>query len=243
MKSTPRHLPTRYLTLPTLRIAYCEAGSGTNLILLHGNSENKAIFKRYQVEYFTDYHTYALDSRGHGQSRSVDRAYSIAQYCQDVIDFCQARGIHKTHLVGYSDGGNIALLLAKNAPQLFERIVSISPNYLASGSEERFLQAITHRYERMKRWHRWGWPNRKKIMRYELMLNDIGISSEELKGIRTGMKILYAEREMIKEAHILEIAALIPHSELQKIKGCHHLNILEQPETVAAIRAYLKTAS
>lgn len=234
-------LPTRFIDLPDLKAAYREAGSGPNLLLLHGNSETKKIFRRYQTEFFTDYHTYALDSRGHGESRSVDTAYTIPQYCHDVIHFCQEKGISRTHLVGYSDGGNIALLLAKNAPQLFDRIVAISPNYLASGSEDGFLRAITREYHRMRFLNKWGIPNRKKMMRYELMLNDIGITVEELKEIRTGMKILYAEEEMIKEDHIKEIADLIPNTSLEKIDGCTHMNILDQPGTGAAIRAYLKT--
>lgn len=224
-------------------MAYCETGRGPNLVLLHGNSESKKIFSRYQEEFFTDFHTFALDSRGHGQSRSVDKYYTIPQYCEDVIQFCQAKGIGKTHLVGYSDGGNIALLLAKQAPELFDRIVAISPNYLASGSEERFLQAITRQYRTMKKLNRLGWPNGKKMMRYELMLNDIGITAEELKQISTGMKILYAEKEMIKEEHIREIAALIPDSDLDRIDRCHHMNILDQPGTVAAIRKYLGAES
>lgn len=237
------NLKTQFLSLPDIKIAYCESGSGPNLLLLHGNSESKKLFKRYQTEFFTDFHTYALDSRGHGQSRSVDTAYTIPQFCQDVIRFCEKKGIRKTHLVGYSDGGNIALLLARDAPMLFDRVVAISPNYLASGSEERFLEAITREYQRMIRFNKWGWPNRKKIMRYDLMLNDIGISAEELQKITTGMKILYAEKEMIKEEHIREIAELIPNTELERIDGCNHMNILNQPGTVSAIREYLERNS
>ncbi len=233
-------LPTKYLTLPDLKVAYREAGSGPNLLLLHGNSESKKIFRRYQEEFFTDYHTYALDSRGHGQSRSIDTEYTIPQYCQDVIHFCQAQGISKTHLVGYSDGGNIALLLAKNAPQLFDRIVAISPNYLASGTEEKTLRTFTRLSNLWKFLSRIGLPTRKLVMRFELMLNDIGITSEELKEISTGMKILYAEEEMIKEEHIKEIARLIPNTGLEKISGCNHMNILNQPGTISSIRTYLE---
>ena len=58
------NLPTQYLDLPTLRVAYCETGSGNNLMLLHGNSESKSIFKQYQTECFADFHTYALIAAG-----------------------------------------------------------------------------------------------------------------------------------------------------------------------------------
>ncbi len=233
-------LSTQYQDLPDLRVAYCEHGSGPTLLFLHGNSESKKIFAAYQTDSFTDYHTYALDSRGHGQSRSVDSTYTIPQFSQDVIRFCAARGIERCHLVGYSDGGNIALLLAKHAPQLFDRIVAISPNYLVSGTDEKTLRLFTRLSKLWKFLRKLGFPTQKIIMRFDLMLNDIGISAEELRSIQTGMKILYAEKEMIKPEHIHEIADLVPNTELEMIPGCTHMNILQHPRTVAAIREYLE---
>lgn len=233
-------LPTQYQELPDLQVAYCEHGSGPTLLFLHGNSESKKLFTAYQTDHFSDYHTFALDSRGHGQSRSVDTAYTIPQFSRDVIHFCAAKGIERCHLVGYSDGGNIALLLAKHAPQLFDRVVAIAPNYLASGTDEKTLRIFTRHYHVLKILRRLGFPNQKQIMRYDLMLNDIGITAEELKTIQTGMKILYAEKEMIKTEHIHEIADLVPNTELEMIPGCTHMNILQHPCTVAAIRDYLE---
>ena len=232
-------LPTQYQELPDIRVAYCEHGAGPTLIFLHGNSESKKIFAHYQTEHFADYHTIALDSRGHGQSRSVDHELTIPQLANDVINFCIAKGIQRTHLVGYSDGGNIALLLAKNAPHLFDKIVAIAPNYLVSGTEEKTLRTFTRLYKLWKFLRRLGLPAQKIIMRFDLMMNDIGITADELRSINTGMKILYAEKEMIKPEHIREIAELVPNTELEMIPGCTHMNILRQPATAAAIRQYL----
>jgi oligoribonuclease (3'-5' exoribonuclease) len=44
---------------------------------------------------------------------------------------------------------------------------------------------------------------------------------------------------MIKPDHILEIAELVPDSELEMIPGCTHLNILQHPRTAQSIREYL----
>ena len=233
-------LPTRYLDLPDLRVAYCENGRGHNLLFLHGNSESKRIFERYQQEYFKDFHTIALDSRGHGQSRSNDDSLSIPQLSRDVIQFCEVKGIEKTHLVGNSDGGNIAILMAKQAPQLLERVVAISPNYLVSGTEEKTLRLFTRMSKLWKTLSHLGLPTRMMAMRFELMLTDIGITGEELRQINTGMKILYAEKEMIKQEHIREIAELVPDSELEMIPGSTHMNILNNTHTPAAIREYLE---
>ena len=232
-------LPTRYQELPDIHVAYCENGTGPTLIFLHGNSESKKIFAQYQTRYFTDFHTFALDSRGHGQSRSNDEALTIPQLAHDVINFCEAKGIQRTHLVGYSDGGNIALLLAKHAPHLFDKIVAIAPNYLVSGTEEKTLKTFTRLHKLLKFLRRLGLPTRKIIMRFDLMMNDIGITADELRSIETGMKILYAEEEMINPEHIREIAELVPNTDLEMIPDSTHMNILSHPGAAAAIRQYL----
>jgi len=63
---------TQFLPLPSVRLAFREHGSGPPLLFLHGNSGSKATFRQYQTAHFPDFHTFALDSRGHGQSISQD---------------------------------------------------------------------------------------------------------------------------------------------------------------------------
>jgi pimeloyl-ACP methyl ester carboxylesterase len=225
-------LKTRYLKLPDIEIAYREAGQGPNLLLLHGNSESKAIFKKYQAEHFREFHTYAIDSRGHGQSRSHDTAYSIEQYSQDVIAFCRAKGIDKAYVIGYSDGGNISLFLGLKAPDIFERIVAISPNTLVSGTEEKSLKLFQDIYRIFQFLQRIGIGTRQFRMRFDLMLNDIGLSEKDLNRIKTNFRILYAENDMIKESHILDIHRSIPGATVRRIGGCTHMNILASQEAI-----------
>jgi pimeloyl-ACP methyl ester carboxylesterase len=111
-------MKTKYLQLDTIKMAYTEFGSGPNLILLHGNSQNKSIFKKYQMHYFKNFHTYAIDSSGHGQCVSDDNKFSIKQYSEDIVNFCKEMDIKKTYVIGFSDGGNICLFLAQNNPEI-----------------------------------------------------------------------------------------------------------------------------
>lgn len=227
-------LKTQFQKLADIDIAYTECGEGPVLILLHGNSESKRIFYEYQTRHFAAYHTYALDSRGHGESVSEDASYSIEQYSEDVIAFCKARGIAKAKVIGYSDGGNIALYLALKAPELFDRLAAVSPNYLASGTIEGWLKLIKAFHGVFR-----ALGMRKSAMRFELMLNDIGLAREDLRAIRTGVAIMYASDDMIKEEHILDIAGSIPGSVLRKIDGCSHLSILKQTATIDFMKEYL----
>lgn len=232
-------LPTEYADLPDIKIAYTQHGSGRVLILLHGNSESKSIFKAYQLNHFSMFHTYAMDSRGHGESKSTDTVYTIGQFSDDIINFCTNRGIHEADVIGYSDGGNICLFLASKAPELFPRLVAISPNYLVSGTTDSALRFIKILYKLMSFLNRIGFNFKQELMRFNLMLNDIGISEDDLKTIQTNVKIIYAQHDMIKETHIKQIAALIPNATLHKVNGCNHVTIFNNQEAIEVMKNYL----
>jgi pimeloyl-ACP methyl ester carboxylesterase len=233
-------LSTEYVDLPDIRIAYTQYGSGQVLVLLHGNSESKSIFTEYQTKHFLMFHTIAVDSRGHGESKSTDDDYTIDQFSDDVISLCKAKGINQAYVIGYSDGGNIALFLAKKAPELFTRIIAISPNYLVSGTTDAALRTVRILYKLMSFMNRIGFGFKKSLMRLNLMLRDIGISDEELSGIRTKVKIIYAEHDLIKETHLQQLAALIPDSTLDKVDDCNHMTILNNQEAIEIMKRYFQ---
>jgi len=233
------NLATKYLDLGAVKIAYRENGTGPALILLHGNSASKGQFRKYQQVYFPMFRTIAIDSRGHGETVSTDTEYSIERYSDDIIELCRAKGITKASVIGYSDGGNIALFLAKKEPELFPKLVAISPNYLVSGSTEGSLRLTRAAVKTFQILGKLGLPTRKAIMRFELMLKDIGITAQELGGIITSMLILHAERDMIKEAHIREMGRLIPGAQVRKIGHCNHLTIFFKREAIVTIKEFL----
>ncbi len=231
-------LATQYFDVPGARIAYTCSGSGPALLLLHGNSSSKAEFSRYQREYFPDFYTLAVDSRGHGQTISSAADFNFDRYSDDVLALCAGLGISEANVIGYSDGGNLSLHLAKKAPRLFKRIIAISPNVEAAGLNEKFLNGTRSAVKIASFLGRLGFPTKRFVMRLELMTNDIGLSEADLQGLQANIKILYAEHDLIKEEHILKIAGLIPHCGLQKIMDCNHLTIFNKKETLASIRDY-----
>ena len=209
-------LPRQYQDLEDVKLAYCEYGDGPVLILLHGNSESKSIFSSYQRVHFKGFRTIAVGSRGHGETISSDASYSIKQYSQDVIRLCRAKGIARAAVIGYSDGGNIALFLGSSEPQIFYKIVAISPNYLVSGTTDGALRLMRAGIKFFQVLDRLGLPTRQTILQFNLMLNDIGITANELSCVQTSLRILYAEHDLIKEEHIQEIGRLVQDRRLKK---------------------------
>jgi pimeloyl-ACP methyl ester carboxylesterase len=232
-------LPTQFQDLGDVKLAYCEQGDGPALILLHGNSESKAIFSKYQHVHFKDFRTIAVDSRGHGETISNDTSYSIKQYSEDIIYLCQAKGVMHAAVIGYSDGGNIALFLASSEPKLFHKIVAISPNYLVSGTTDGALRLIRIGARLFRVLYRLGLPTHQAVLKFNLMLTDIGLSANDLTCIRTSLRILYAEHDLIKESHIQEIGRLVPGSTIKKIDRCNHLTIFNNPKAIEDMRSYL----
>jgi len=233
-------MKTKYIQLSTAKIAYTEYGSGPNLVLLHGNSQNKSIFRKHQLLFFKGFHTYAIDSRGHGGSVSENGEYSIKLFADDVIEFCEKLGIKETYVIGFSDGGNICLFLAQKKPEVFKKIVALSPNYTADGSTDGTIKFIKIMYKIILFLNKPRLLPDKNVKIWELMLNDIGITEDELRKINADFFLLYAENDMIKEPHILKIAGLIKNCRLKKINNSSHLNIYRKKETIREIYTFFE---
>ncbi len=234
----PRLL-TKYFQVPDANLAYIENGSGPVLLLLHGNSGSKKDLLRYQTEYFQDFHTYAIDSRCHGETISEIPVLSFDQFSDDLLSFCAGNSITSASVIGYSDGGNLSLFLAKKAPHIFKNIVAISPNYLANGVSDNFQSGV----EKAARFLTWlgrlGLHTRRIVMRLQLMTTDIGLTDGDLGAISTEVTILHAEHDLIKPAHIEQMARLIPGCKVELIQDCTHLTIIHKPAAVAAMRRIL----
>ena len=102
---------------------YIEKGQGRPIIMLHGNT-GKARYFKHQVDVFAQYyHVYALDTRGHGSTPRGDKPFTIRQFAEDLLGFMDNHSIDKATLMGFSDGGNIAMVFAINHPERVDRLI------------------------------------------------------------------------------------------------------------------------
>ena len=88
---------------------YAEAGSGYPLLLLHGNGEDHTYFSA-QLRFFSQYyHVFAPDTRGHGASPRGSGPFTLDRFADDLLEFLHAQALTRVHLLGFSDGANIAI--------------------------------------------------------------------------------------------------------------------------------------
>ena len=118
-----------------ISLHFVRRGAGEPLLLLHGNGEDHTYFAG-QMDAFAAHRTvYALDTRGHGQSPRGTGSFTIDRFAEDVLAFMDEHGLEKADLLGFSDGGNIALTFALAHPERVRRLVLSGANLDPSGVE------------------------------------------------------------------------------------------------------------
>ncbi|WP_033151775.1 alpha/beta fold hydrolase [Pseudobutyrivibrio ruminis] len=198
-----------YIQLNSQVICYEKTGEGTPVILIHGNNGNLHDFDAL-AETMSMYHTvYAMDSRGHGES-ATPKEYHYRDMADDVINLITALDIEKPYLVGYSDGGIIALLVAIKASKLLSGIVCCGANLSPAGIHHRALREMKKDYKR---------TNDPKIL---MMLEEPDISPSDLRRISVPAMIFAGEDDCIKEKESEKIAANIPEAELHILPDENH---------------------
>ncbi|MCX5986456.1 MAG: alpha/beta hydrolase [Chloroflexi bacterium] len=98
------------------------------LLLLHGGLTSTA--HMLQVGNFLDpkYRVSAFDRRGHGRTADSAEPFHYDTMADETIAVLEAIG-GPSHIVGWSDGGNIGLIVASRRPDLVKRLVVIGSNF------------------------------------------------------------------------------------------------------------------
>lgn len=202
---------------------YIEKGSGEPLILLHGNGEDSSYFVHQMEPFARHFRVIAPDTRGHGQTPRGDAPFTIRQFAEDLLVFMDRLGLDKADILGFSDGGNIAMIFAMEHPERVGRLILDGANLDASGVK-RSIQIpieIGYRFARLFAARNPG--ARKNTEMLGLMVNDPNVRPEELPRIQAPTLVIAGDKDMIKDAHTRLIAAHIPGAELEIIRGDHFI--------------------
>jgi non-heme chloroperoxidase len=87
------------------RLHYAERGdpTGQAILFLHAYVDSWFWFSRVLSLLSLEYHAFAPDQRGHGDSDRPECCYTVEDYATDVDAFMAAVGIEEATLVGHSE--------------------------------------------------------------------------------------------------------------------------------------------
>lgn len=127
-------MATRQRTIETSHgmIAIREtAGTGTPVLLIHGNSSNGSVFRNQMNGALGErYRMIAPDLPGHGESADAldpDRSYSMEGYADVMTELLRLLGIDRTIVFGWSLGGHIGLEMIDRFPGMLGLMITGTP--------------------------------------------------------------------------------------------------------------------
>lgn len=116
---------TRLATGPRLRYAEQGDRTGKTILFLHAYADSWYSYGRVLPLLSPEYHAFAPNQRGHGESDKPVCCYTAADFVADVDAFMDAIGIERATLVGDSSSGMIARQVALSYPRRVNRLVLI----------------------------------------------------------------------------------------------------------------------
>jgi len=226
-----------------IEIYYAVTGQGAPVLLLHGGLANSDYWGR-QIEALSKSHkVIVMDSRGHGRSTRDTRPYSYDLMADDVAGLLDFLKLDKVDIVGWSDGGIIALDMGMRYPQRVGKIFAFGANTKTSGLKDNFdknptfaafIQRAGEDYMRLS----------KTPKDYDAFLEQIGHmwadqpnwSDADLSRISSKVWIVDGDHdEGIRRDHTDYMASVIPHAGLLILPNVSHFAFLQDPALFNAV--------
>ena len=123
--------------MPLLDVAglpadYEVAGEGDAVVLLHGGLSSADSWAAQQPALTAaGFRVWIPERRGHGHTPDIDGPFSYEAMAEETIAFLDAL-VGRTHLVGWSDGAVVGVLVALRRPDLVDRLVLMGQYFAGS---------------------------------------------------------------------------------------------------------------
>jgi len=239
--------PGAYATVHGLRMYYQVYGKGPPLLLLHGGLQTIASSFAKQIPVFAESHrVIAVEQMGHGHTGDADRELTYRGMAEDTAELLRQLGLADVDVVGWSDGGIVALVLAAHHPKLVRRLVVSGVNLRPDGCTEDFLAHV----RALKPSDMKGLDRREydKVSpdgpaHYAVVFHKVqdlwltapvpeDIDDAQLAEIQAPTLVMVGDHDIIRPEHTMEIYQHLPHAQLCILPGTSHNTFDRRPEWV-----------
>ncbi|PKD43736.1 alpha/beta fold hydrolase [Rhodohalobacter barkolensis] len=206
-----------------------------SIILLHGalgtSDQLKPIAERLDLEQSI----HLMNFEGHGSESTPDRPFRMEHFVENVIDFMDQHAIEKADFFGYSMGGYVAMMLAKDHPGKVGKVATLGTVLKWSSEvaerEVKFLNPDKIREKvpafaaELENRHPAGWEN--VAAKTKDLLLDLGknprISDSEWSSISHKVRIHTGDRDATAGiGQSLDVCKKLPNGELMVLPDTPH---------------------
>ncbi|ANB10317.1 hydrolase [Streptomyces ambofaciens] len=233
-----------YADLPGVRTWYESEGAGDPLVLLHGGFCTNDTWGALRTDLAAAHRVFLPERRAHGHTPDVEGPLSYRAMADDTVDFVETVVGEPAHLVGWSDGGVVALLVALARPDLVRKAVVIGANFRPATecfAEPAMLDAMTpdaedlaffrELYEAVTPDGADHWPVvAAKVV--DMWRTQPTLSTEELARVAAPTLVVVGDDDLVTLEHTTALYRAIPGSQLAVVPGASHVVPLEKPDAV-----------
>jgi pimeloyl-ACP methyl ester carboxylesterase len=105
----------------------------TPLLLIPGAFQSTDAMKALVAAFAGKRAVIVFDQQGHGRTADTRRKMSYEQFGDDAAALLRALNVPRADVMGYSQGGGVALQMAARHPTLVSKLVSLSAAYRNDG--------------------------------------------------------------------------------------------------------------
>jgi pimeloyl-ACP methyl ester carboxylesterase len=217
-------------------------GPGEALLLLHGGLSNSdQLLDSIGPNLVDRYRVLAFDRRGHGYTSDTAADFHYSDMATETIGVLEQAVGGPAYLVGWSDGGIVALLVALSRPDLVRKLVVIGTNYHRDGTlpigedvQSQFGQVLAAAYSERSP----DGPEHFEIVLGKgvaLFQAEPTLTTDDISGITQPTLVMVGDDDVIPFEHTCSLYEALPRGQLAVVPRASHALPLEHPDLVARL--------
>jgi pimeloyl-ACP methyl ester carboxylesterase len=204
-------------------------GTGEPLLMIHGNNGSIKSFSHNIPDLAKHFRVILADSRSQGKSLDPDHPLTFEMMADDFSDLLDAMHVDSVNVIGWSDGGINALLLAIRHPEKVKKLVATGANLWPDADAFRpgFWELDKLHYEVIKNKEPAGEKEKNDRKLFLLDWEQPHISLAALHGIQCPALIVCGDHDLISISHTLLIYQNLRHANLWIVPNSGHATLIE----------------
>jgi pimeloyl-ACP methyl ester carboxylesterase len=217
------------------------AGAETVLLLHGGLSNSDLLLDGIGTPIEQRHRVVAFDRRGHGWTADSDAPFHYDDMATETIGVLEQVVGGRAHLVGWSDGGIVGLLVALRRPDLVDRLVLIGVNFHYDGvhpldfppdSPVLAIMAADYAARSPDGAEHFDEVAGKFIV---MSTTEPTLTVDDLAGVAAPTLVMVGDDDLIKLSHTCELFEALPVAQLAVVPGTSHTLPAERPDEAARI--------
>ncbi len=217
----------QYAELNGIKMYYEIYGNGTPVLVIHGNGQSIADMQ-FQIAHFSKTNKVIVaDTRGHGKSGLGTDHLNYVQMMEDYNALLDQLGVTGANIIGWSDGGILALLMAIHHPDKVNKIATMGANLRPDESAVdpaigEVLQPLSDMIDEMiaSKDTSDNWQFQRQL--FDLLMTQPNIPIESVQKIEAPVLVIAGDKDIIRARHSMEIFENLPKSHLAILPGQTH---------------------